>query len=302
MGRYTDTSSRLGYPYFNHLADHIFHPPGARQTQVDAQRNDLVPAQPDLSETPLRARKAWVKHLLFRRSRTAPAAAVAASTFVSPPDSARGPSKMDEPALGNTAQSETRMPTIVLSFAENRKARRHRSLLSLPIRPPQPAPRDSTFSGDPLAPSVTVDSRPVVAAGGAIPGEVADTLSNTLNVLQRSLVLIAERAKTSQGLSLTDVQRLRTDPCDWSTLPDELDNDVKNAIAEIAQYNGTVFRLEQMAQNEPLDEGWNDLIPGRILDTIRVIDRALAAIEPIHMGQMKLAYPDSPAPAMEGNS
>jgi hypothetical protein len=320
MGRYTDASSRLGYPYFGHFADHIIHRPDARQTQNATRQDNATAARRDENNTPLHARKAWLRHLLFRRCRTAPTAATFSSTSASHLIPTHAETGMDTPADGHSPQSEMREPTIVLSFAESRKARRRRgtSLLFPHSMPTRQLPADAPITtstaaaaqlvanGEPLprhdreksmelrpheAPeratsvSATPCTRPHSERDGELLGNIADIFTNASNALQENLALVAERAKSRQGLSLEDVRLLLIDAGDCSALlPAVTEKDVRTAFAKIGQFNNIVRRLEQMAQNEPLDEGWNDLIPGRLLDLVRALNRAYMALDPCHTG------------------
>jgi hypothetical protein len=107
-------------------------------------------------------------------------------------------------------------------------------------------------------------------------GEVVDSLDYIASVLQQASVLLAERLKNKQGLTLDDVRGLRVTGYDepHNVLEDlrklggDAAEEVLNAFAAVGDFNNIVRRLEQMAEAEPLDEGWNDLIRSRISETI----------------------------------
>jgi len=109
--------------------------------------------------------------------------------------------------------------------------------------------------------------------------EIVDSLDHVSSMLQQSSVMLAERIKNKQGLTLEDAQSLRIDGFeqpknvleDLRKLGGDAAEEVLNAYASAAAFNKIVVRLEQMAETAPLDEGWNELIRGRISDTIYAV-------------------------------
>ncbi len=117
---------------------------------------------------------------------------------------------------------------------------------------------------------------PGAEAAKARAGEVVDSLDYIASVLQQASVLMAERLQTKHGLTLDDVRGLRVSGYDepQNVLEDlrklggDAAEEVLTAFAAVGTFNNIVKRLEQMAESEPLDEGWNELIRSRISDTI----------------------------------
>lgn len=117
---------------------------------------------------------------------------------------------------------------------------------------------------------------PDVEATKARAAEIVDSLDYIASVLQQGTVLLAERRKSRQGLSLDEVRTLRVTGYDEPQhvledlryLGGDAPEEVLTAYAAVSSFNGIVTRLEQMAESEPLDEGWNDLVRARVSDTI----------------------------------
>ena len=117
---------------------------------------------------------------------------------------------------------------------------------------------------------------PDIEATKARAAEIVDSLDYIASVLQQGTVLLGERQKSKQGMSLEDVRTLRVTGYDEPEhvledlryLGGDAPEEVLAAYGAVSSFNGIVSRLEQMAESEPLDEGWNDLVRARVSDTI----------------------------------
>jgi hypothetical protein len=146
-----------------------------------------------------------------------------------------------------------------------------------PVVQEEPAERRREEPRIPVVQSLkTASASPVAAAVKARAGEVVDSLDYIASVLQQGSVLLAERLKKKQGLSLEDVRGLRVTGYDepdhvledLRKLGGDAAEEVLNAFAAVNTLNNIVRRLEQMAETAPLDEGWNELVRSRISETI----------------------------------
>ncbi|MEM9684175.1 MAG: hypothetical protein AAF942_12975, partial [Pseudomonadota bacterium] len=119
-------------------------------------------------------------------------------------------------------------------------------------------------------------SAPDIEATKARAAEIVDSLDYIASVLQQGTVLLGERQKSKHGMSLEDVRTLRVTGYDEPEhvledlryLGGDAPEEVLAAYGAVSSFNGIVSRLEQMAESEPLDEGWNDLVRARVSDTI----------------------------------
>ena len=106
--------------------------------------------------------------------------------------------------------------------------------------------------------------------------EIADRLEYAAGILQNGASLVAERAQAKQGLDLEDVRGMRMAEFERpQNLEEELRKlggdvaqEAMRAVDAVARFENVLRRLEQMAETEPLDEGWNDLLRTRISDTL----------------------------------
>jgi hypothetical protein len=107
-------------------------------------------------------------------------------------------------------------------------------------------------------------------------GEIGDSLDYASGVLQQSATLLAERMQLKQGLEREDVRGMRIAGFerperaeeDLRKLGGDVAQETLSAIDAVANFDNVLRRLEQMAEAEPLDEGWNDLLRTRISDTL----------------------------------
>jgi hypothetical protein len=162
----------------------------------------------------------------------------------------------------------------------------------------------------PAAPSVVPPAAAESAKARA--GEIVDSLDYIASVLQQSSALVAERFKDKQGLSLEDVRTLAIGGYDepqnviedLRMLGGDAAEEVVSAFAKVAGFNQVVRRLEQMAEAEPLDEGWNELIRSRISETIFAVGQVRKTLgvyrravkRPANAGHASENSEDSPFP------
>jgi len=160
---------------------------------------------------------------------------------------------------------------------------------------------------------------PDLEAARARAGEIVDSLDYIASVLQQGNTLIADRIKIKQGLELEDIRGMRVTGFDepQGVLEDlrKLGGDVATEVlatyAAVAKFNNILRRLEQMAESEPLDEGWNDLLRARMSEMLYVVGQvrktlggyrrgakkpAHAADKPERPGGASGAGPDRPVP------
>jgi hypothetical protein len=109
--------------------------------------------------------------------------------------------------------------------------------------------------------------------------EIVDGFDHVASLLQQGSVMLGERIKNKQGLTLEDTQSLRINGFeqpknvleDLRKLGGDAADEVLNAFEAAGAFNKIVARLEQMAETGPLDEGWNDLIRSRVSETIHAV-------------------------------
>jgi hypothetical protein len=120
---------------------------------------------------------------------------------------------------------------------------------------------------------------PDLEAARARAGEVVDSLDYIASVLQQGNTLIAERIKAKHGLTLEEVRGIRITGFDQPQgvqedlrkLGGDAASEVLAAYAAVLKFNHVLRRLEQMAADEPLDEGWNDLLRARMSEMLFVV-------------------------------
>jgi hypothetical protein len=140
-----------------------------------------------------------------------------------------------------------------------------------PVRPEPPA----AAVVQPLKTAVPPPAADLESAR-AKAGEIGDSLDYAASALQQSATLLAERMQIKQGLDREDVRGMRIAGCER---PPGAEDDLRKLGGDVAQealaaldavvcFDNVLRRLEQMAEAEPLDEGWNDLLRTRISDTL----------------------------------
>jgi hypothetical protein len=160
---------------------------------------------------------------------------------------------------------------------------------------------------------------PDLEAARARAGEIVDSLDYIASVLQQGNTLIADRIKIKQGLELEDIRGMRVTGFDepQGVLEDlrKLGGDVATEVLAtyeaVVKFNNILRRLEQMAESEPLDEGWNDLLRARMSEMLYVVGQVRktlggyrrgakkpghAADKPERPGGASGAGPDRPVP------
>ena len=116
----------------------------------------------------------------------------------------------------------------------------------------------------------------------ATAAEIVRALENTATLLKKCMVSLAEQIKAHKGLSLDNVQGMRipgftpaTDiAAKLAALGPEAVSEVMEGYAAVDRFNRIVGRLEEMAAQSDLDEGWNDLVRARLSEMIHAIGQA----------------------------
>ncbi len=118
--------------------------------------------------------------------------------------------------------------------------------------------------------------------------EIGRSLDRITSSLQHSMTVLADHIRHRRGLLLEDVQGLRISG--FSTGVDVADRlraldqqsvtDVHASYAAVDGLNRIVDRLEQMAADEALDEGWNELIRTRLSETIYAVGQGKKTLLP----------------------
>lgn len=122
-------------------------------------------------------------------------------------------------------------------------------------------------------------SGPDMEAAKARAGEIGDSLDYVASVLQQAATLLAERMQIKKGLEQDEVRAMRVTGFappkgmeeDLRKLGGDVAQEVASACDAVTKFDQVLHRLEQMSENEPLDEGWNDLLRTRISDTLYAV-------------------------------
>ncbi len=146
-------------------------------------------------------------------------------------------------------------------------------------------------SPSPVTPS------PDLEAARARAGEIVDSLDYITSVLQQANTLVADRIKRKQGLELDDVRGMRVTGFDepqgvledLRKLGGDVATEVLSTYTAVAKFNNILRRLEQMAESEPLDEGWNDLLRARMSEMLFVIGQVRKTLGGYRRGAKKPA-------------
>ncbi len=157
---------------------------------------------------------------------------------------------------------------------------------------------DSSASSDRIEPSVGVvqplkpmaekaPSRETRNAEKAA-GEIVRSLDRITSGLQQNMTVLADHIRHRRGMMLEDVQSLRIsgfsagiDIADrLRVLDQQAVTDVHASYAAVESLNRIVDRLEEMATDDALDEGWNDLIRTRLSETIYVVGQGKKTLSP----------------------
>lgn len=139
----------------------------------------------------------------------------------------------------------------------------------------------------PLKPVVETPSRDARNAGKAA-ADIVRSLDRIAASLQQSMTVIADHIRHRRGLLLEDVQGLRISGFSAGVdvaerlraLDQQAVTDVHASYAAVDGLNRIVDRLEQMAADEALDEGWNDLIRTRLSETIYAVGQGKKTLLP----------------------
>lgn len=145
----------------------------------------------------------------------------------------------------------------------------------------------STSVVQPLKPVIEAPSRDTRNAEKAAT-EIVRSLDRIASSLQQSMTAMTDHIRHRRGLLLEDVQGLRISGfsagVDVAERLRALDQpavtDVHASYAAVDGLNRIVDRLEQMAADEALDEGWNDLIRTRLSETIYAVGQGKKTLLP----------------------
>jgi hypothetical protein len=145
----------------------------------------------------------------------------------------------------------------------------------------------STGVVQPLKPVIEAPSRDTRNAEKAAT-EIVRSLDRITSSLQQSMTALTDHIRHRRGLLLEDVQGLRISGfsagVDVAERLRALDQpavtDVHSSYAAVDGLNRIVDRLEQMAADEALDEGWNDLIRTRLSETIYAVGQGKKTLLP----------------------
>ena len=116
----------------------------------------------------------------------------------------------------------------------------------------------------------------------ATAADIARALEYITTILQQCMASLTEQIKAHKGLSLENVQGMRisgftpaTDvAAKLAALGPEAISEVMEGYAAVDRFNHIVDRLEEMAAQSDLDEGWNDLVRARLSEMIYAIGQA----------------------------
>jgi len=147
-------------------------------------------------------------------------------------------------------------------------------------------------------------------AARARAGEIIDSLDYIASVLQQDSALLSEKVKNKEGLTIDDVRELRISGFDepqnvleeLHKLGGDAAQEVLEAYRSVSGFNGIVRRLEQMAETETLDEGWNDLVRARVSDTIYAVGQVRKTLGIYRRAVKKPANAETKPEALGGTS
>lgn len=139
----------------------------------------------------------------------------------------------------------------------------------------------------PLKPVVETPSRETRNAEKAAT-DIVRSLDRIASSLQQGMTVLADHSRHRRGLLLEDVQGLRISGFSAGVdvaerlraLDQQSVTDVHASYAAVDGLNRIVDRLEQMAADEALDEGWNDLIRTRLSETIYAVGQGKKTLLP----------------------
>lgn len=152
-----------------------------------------------------------------------------------------------------------------------------------PIDPIEP----STGVVQPLKPVVDTSSRERRNAEKAAT-DIVRSLDRITSSLQHNMTVLADHIRHRRGLLLQDVQGLRISGFSAGVdvaerlraLDQQSVTDVHAGYAAVDGLNRIIDRLEQMAADEALDEGWNELIRTRLSETIYAVGQGKKTLLP----------------------
>lgn len=118
--------------------------------------------------------------------------------------------------------------------------------------------------------------------------DIVRSLDRIASSLQHSMTVLADHIQHRRGMLLEDVQGLRisgfsagVDVAERLRALDQRSvTDVHASYAAVDGLNRIIDRLEQMAADEALDEGWNDLIRTRLSETIYAVGQGKKTLLP----------------------
>lgn len=118
--------------------------------------------------------------------------------------------------------------------------------------------------------------------------DIGRSLDRITSSLQHSMTVLADHIRHRRGLLLEDVQGLRISGFSAGVdvaerlraLDQQSVTDVHDSYAAVDGLNRIVDRLEQMAADEALDEGWNELIRTRLSETIYAVGQGKKTLLP----------------------
>jgi len=118
--------------------------------------------------------------------------------------------------------------------------------------------------------------------------DIGRSLDRMTSSLQHSMTVLADHIRHRRGLLLEDVQGLRISGFSAGVdvaerlraLDQQSVTDVHASYAAVDGLNRIIDRLEQMAAEEALDEGWNELIRTRLSETIYAVGQGKKSLLP----------------------
>ncbi len=139
----------------------------------------------------------------------------------------------------------------------------------------------------PLNPTVDTSSRERRNAEKAAT-DIVRSLDRITSSLQHNMTVLADHIQHRRGLLLEDVQGLRISGFSAGVdvaerlraLDQQSATDVHDSYAAVDGLNRIIDRLEQMAADEALDEGWNELIRTRLSETIYAVGQGKKTLLP----------------------
>ena len=131
--------------------------------------------------------------------------------------------------------------------------------------------------------------------------DLMDDLDHAATQVQGNIELVSGFERAKSELSVEDIQKLRVSGLDLlddlanelAVLGEGVGEELAEGCARANDFNRVVARLEQMAEDEPLDEGWNELIVAHLSKTQESLERVKKTIASVVPLDERDGEPDS---------